>query len=74
MKKKKAVKAFTDQFFNHHYYFSTVWPYLTSKKKKNSDIIADGKGIISYEIIVDMNSLLLTPDEKFWEKTEFSVN
>ena len=72
MKKKKAVKAFTDQFFNHHYYFSTVWPYLTSKiKNKILDIIADGKGIILYEIIGDMNSLLLTPDKEFWEKTEF---
>ena len=46
--------------------------YLTSKiKNKISDIIADGKGIIPYEIIVDMNSLLLTPNKEFWEKTEF---
>ena len=23
---KKAVKALTENFLNHHYYFSTVWP------------------------------------------------
>ena len=61
----------TKQCFNQHYYFSTVWPYLTQKiKEKILDIVAEGKGIIPYEIIVDMDSLLLTPDEKFWKKTE----
>ena len=28
-----AVKKLTEQFFNQHYYFSAVWPYLSSKKK-----------------------------------------
>ena len=27
----KAVKQVTKQFFNQHYYFSTVWPYLTQQ-------------------------------------------
>ena len=66
---KKAVKQLTKQFFNQHYYFSVVWPYLTQKiQEKILDIVAGGKGIIPYEIIVDMDSLLLTPDEEFWKK------
>ena len=27
----KAIKQVTKQFFNQHYYFSTVWPYLTQQ-------------------------------------------
>ena len=34
-------------------------------------IISTGKGIIPYEIIVNINSLLITPDQDFWEKTVF---
>ena len=61
------------QFFNQHYYFSTVWPYLTQKlQEKVLDIVTSGKGIMPYELIVGMKSLLLTPDdEQFWNKTEF---
>ena len=29
------VKKLTEQFFLQHYYFSTAWPYLNSKKKQN---------------------------------------
>ena len=70
---KRAAKHLTKQFLNQHYYFSTVWPYLTQKiQEKVLDIVAGGKGIITYELIVDMDSLLLTPDdEKFWKKFEF---
>ena len=72
MTKKKAVKALIEKFLNHHYYFSTVWPYLTPSIKNNIlNIIAEGKGVIPYEIIIDMNSSFLKPDKKFWEKTEF---
>ena len=70
---KRAAEKVTKQFFNQHYYFSTVWPYLTLKlQEKVLDIVTSGKGIIPYELIVDMQSLLLTPDdEQFWNKTEF---
>ena len=52
---KNAVKKLTEKFLNEHYYFCTVWPYLSSKKKdKMLGIISEGKGIIPYEIIVDM--------------------
>ena len=35
------------------------------------EIIAEGKEIIPYEIIVDMESFFINPDKEFWEKTEF---
>ena len=41
------------------------------KKDKSLEIISEGKGIIPYEIIVDMESFFITPDRDFWEKTEF---
>ena len=70
---KRAAEKVTKQFFNQHYYFSTVWTYLPPKlQEKVLDIVTSGKGIIPYELIVDMQSLLLTPDnEQFWNKTEF---
>ena len=66
MTKKKAVKALIEKFLNHHYYFSTVWPYLTPSIKNNIlNIIAEGKGIIRYKIIIDMNSFFLKPVKEF---------
>ena len=41
-------------------------------QEKVLDIVTSGKGIIPYELIIGMQSLLLTPDdEQFWNKTEF---
>ena len=70
---KEKVEQLTIQFFNQHSYFSTVWLYLQPKVKKEIlEIITSGKGVIPYELIVQMDSLLLTPDDdKFWFKTEF---
>ena len=69
--KEIAVKKLTEKFVNGHYYFSTVWPFLSLKKKeKILEIISEGKGIIPYEIIVDMESFFIKPDSEFWEKTE----
>ena len=51
------------QFFNQHHYFSDIWKYLgDAQKNKILDIISEGKGIIPYEKIVDMNSMILTPE------------
>ena len=72
MKKKWLLKKLTEQFFNQHYYFSTVWTYLNSKKKeKMLEIVSEGKGVIPYELIIGMESFFLTPENKFREKTEF---
>ena len=70
---KKAVEKLTRQFFNQHYYFSTLWPYLIQKlQEKVLDIITGSKVIIPYELIVDMKSFLLTPDGgQLCNKTEF---
>ena len=41
-------------------------------KKQNFRHHSEGKGIIPYEKIVDMNSMFLTPENNvFFEKTEF---
>ena len=54
-----AVKKVTEKCLNEHCYFSTIWPYLSFKKKeKILDIIAEGKGVLPYELIVDMQSFL----------------
>ena len=41
------------------------------KKEKILEIISEGKGIIPYEIIVDMESFFIKPENDFWEKTRF---
>ena len=41
------------------------------KKNRISEIIFQGKGVIPYEIIFDMESFFIKPDKDFWEKTEF---
>ena len=66
------MKELTTNFLNQHYYFSTVWPYLNSRKKeKILEIVSEGKGVIPYKMIIDMQSLFITPKKDFWEKTEF---
>ena len=41
------------------------------KKKKILEIISTGKGTIRYELIVNMESFFIIPDQDFWEKAEF---
>ena len=41
------------------------------KKEKILEIISEGKGIIPYEIIVDMEAFFIKPENEFWEKSEF---
>ena len=53
---RAAIRKLTEQFFNQHYYFSRVWPYLNSKKKQVLEIVSEGKGVIPYELIIDMDS------------------
>ena len=35
------------------------------------EIVSEGKGVIPYEMIMDMLSFFITPEKDFWEKTEF---
>ena len=63
---KTAAKNLAEKFLNEHYYFSTVWAYLSvNKKPKILEIIAEGKGVTPYEIIVDMESFFIKPDKEF---------
>ena len=41
------------------------------KKDQILEITSTGKGIIPYELIVNMESFFKTPNQDFWEKTEF---
>ena len=69
---KTAVKKLTEKFLNQHFYFSAVWSYLTlNKKNKTLEIISEGKGIIPYEIIINMQSFFIKPDNEVWEKSDF---
>ena len=46
-----------------------------SPKNKILEIIAEGKGIIPYEKIVDMSSMFLMPwNDVFFKKSEFHSN
>lgn len=70
---KEKVEKLTRQFFNQHHYFSTIWLYVSPNiQQEILNNVSSGKGIIPYELIIDMESLLLIPDDKeFWFKTEF---
>ena len=69
---KKMIKKLTAQFISRYSHFGPVWQNLNIVVKENIlDIVADGKGIIPYEKIVDMNSLDIVPERNFLEPTEF---
>ena len=60
---KSTVEKVTEQFLKQHDYFSEIWRYLgLTQKDKILNIIADDKGIIPYEKIVDMNSFFIVPE------------
>ena len=47
---KTAVEELTEQLFNQHYYFNTVWLFLnTNRKEKILEIVSEGKSVIPYE-------------------------
>ena len=69
---KKSVKTLALQFLNQHYYFGEIWKFSSdAQKTRILDIISEGKGIIPYEKIVNMNSLFCSPERTFFEKTGF---
>ena len=41
------------------------------KKEKKIDIISEGKGVIPWELIVDVKSFFIKLENDFWEKIEF---
>ena len=66
---KAAVKKLTEQFFNQHHYFSNVWAFLDSeKRKKKLEIVLEGKGINPYRINIGTDWFFLTPKKDFLGK------
>ena len=43
----------------------------SQKKEKILEIVSEGKGVIPYKMVIDMQSIFITPEKDFWEKTEF---
>ena len=43
----------------------------SQKKEKIQETVSKGKGVIPYEMIIDFHSFFITPENDFWEKTEF---
>ena len=71
---KEKVEKLAEQFLNQRHYFCTIWTYLPPIiKQQILNMVSSGKGIIPYELIVNIDSLLFKPDAdtEFWYKTEF---
>ena len=67
MSKKSMIK-----FLTNHYYFSTIWSFISGfDQEKILKITCEGKGVIPYELVKDMNSFLLEPENDFWLRNEF---
>ena len=69
-KSKPEIPFVAHNFFGFDiFYFFKSFKLLNSTNTRKSFIVAEDKGIIPHEILVDMDSLLLTPDQKFRRKT-----
>ena len=69
---KNMIRKLTRQFISRHTYFGTIWQELNIVDKENIlNIIADGKWVIPYEKIVDINSLDIEPESVFFLPSEF---
>ena len=67
---KNKIRQLTLQFLSRHTYFGQVWKILTDEvKDRILNIIAEGKRIIPYEKIIDMNSFVLVPEKDFFEES-----
>ena len=71
-KESIAIKNVLTDFLTDHNYFGKIWPSIGyDEKEKLLDIIASGKGIMPYEKVMNMSSLLETPENDFYKHTEF---
>ena len=71
-KEKESIRKLIEQFLTDHIYFGKVWQILEKKDKETIlNLIAEGKGVMSYEKIVTINSLCESPEKEFYEHTEF---
>ena len=59
-------------FLKNHYYFSTIWPFLPAGKQTEIlKITCEGKGVIPYELVTNLDSFFQLPEKDFWSKTDF---
>ena len=69
---KSNIKKLTQQFIETHSYFRFILQTLEKQDKdKILDLIAEEKGVMPYEKVVDINSLSKSLDQKFFTHTEF---
>ena len=65
---KKNIKL----FLKNHHYFSTIWPFLPpTKQTEILKITCEGKGVIPYELVTNLDSFFQTLEKDFWLKTDF---
>ena len=72
---KMRVEKLTLQFFNQHSYFSRMRKMLSDlQKRQGLNIIVTRKGVIPYEKINSISSLILKPENGFFfQKMSFAV-
>ena len=59
-------------FLKNHHYFSTIWSFLSPMKQTEIlKITCEGKGVIPYELVTNLDSFFQTPEKDFWLKTDF---
>ena len=69
---KEKIKSNIQLFLSRREYFSNIWANLIKdEQNKVLDIVAEGKGALPYEKIVNIDSLQITPEESFFKHTEF---
>ena len=69
---KTNIRKVTQQFLENHSYFSTISQSLEEEdQNKVLDLVAEGKGVMPYEQVVDINSHLKSLDQKIFTYTEF---
>ena len=70
---KSNIKKNIQQFIENHNYFKQVWKTLKQEASdKILDLIAEGKGVMPYEKVLNAKSFLSKPDQDFYSHTEFN--
>ena len=53
-------------FLKNHHYFSTIWPFLPpSKQTEILKITCEGKGVIPYELVTNLDFFFKHPKKTF---------
>ena len=68
--RKNSRERVNNKFLNSALlFFYCLALFEFSKKEKILEIVSEGKGVIPYEMIIDMQSFFITLEKDFWEKT-----